>query len=147
MSDKDKHFLHADKHESLLQIDTKILMGMVKDSQSYQNSKFTMSLQYLKKEVRDEVDFLHVDKHQSFLLVDFNTLGIKDAYKGILSLLLGMIKYSQSTQSNRFANIFKISQKRRYEESSFFCMLLMEVARFYRVPAMFIVTCFLAQPD
>ena len=24
-----------------------------------------MSLQYLKKEVRDEVDFLHVDKHQN----------------------------------------------------------------------------------
>ena len=62
-----------------------------------------MSLQYLKKEVRDEVDFLHVDKHQSFLQVDFNTLGIKDAYKVLLSFLLGMIKYSQSTQSNKFA--------------------------------------------
>ena len=55
--------LHADKHESLLQIDTMILMGMVKHSQSSQNSKFAMSLQYLKKEVRDEVNFLHVDKH------------------------------------------------------------------------------------
>ena len=65
--------LHADKHESLLQIDTMILMGMVKHSQSSQNSKFAMSLQYLKKEVRDEVNFLHVDKHQSFLQVDFNT--------------------------------------------------------------------------
>ena len=32
-----------------------------------------MFLQYLKKEVRDEVDFLHSDKHQSFLQVDFNT--------------------------------------------------------------------------
>ena len=120
VNDEDKHFLHADKHESLLQIDTMILMGIVKHSQSSQNSKFTMSLQYLKKEVRDEVDFLHVDKHQSFLQVDFNTLGIKDAYKVILSLLLGMIKHSQSTQSNRFANIFTISQKRRYEGSSFF---------------------------
>ena len=120
VSDEDKHFLHADKHESLLQIDTMILIGIVKHSQSSQNSKFTMSLQYLKKEVRDEVDFLHVDKHQSFLQVDFNTLGIKDAYKVILSLLLDMIKHSQSTQSNRFANIFKISQKRRYEGSSFF---------------------------
>ena len=50
-------FLHADKHESLLQIDTMILIGIVKHSQSSQNSKFTMSLQYLKKEVRDEVDF------------------------------------------------------------------------------------------
>ena len=65
--------LHADNHESLLQIDTMILMGMVKHSQNSQNSKFAMSLQYLKKEVRDEVNFLHVDKHQSFLQVDFNT--------------------------------------------------------------------------
>ena len=84
-------FLHADKHESLLQIDTMILMEMVKYSQSSQNSKFAMSLQYLKKEVRDEVDFLHADKHQSFLQVDFNTLSIKVFYKVILSLLMGMI--------------------------------------------------------
>ena len=62
-----------------------------------------MSLQYLKKEVRDEVDFLHVDKHQSFLQVDFNTLGTKVSCKVILSLLLGMIKHSQSSQSNKFS--------------------------------------------
>ena len=41
--------LYADNHESLLQIDTMNLMGMVKHSQSFQNSKFAMSLQYLKK--------------------------------------------------------------------------------------------------
>ena len=64
--------LHADNHENLLQIDTMILMGMVKHSQSSKNSNFAMSLQYLKKEVRDEVNFLHVDKRQSFLQVDFN---------------------------------------------------------------------------
>ena len=102
-------FVHADKHESLLQVDTMILMGMVKHSQSSQNSKFVMSLQYLKKGVRDEVDFVHADKHQSLLQVDFNTLGIKVSYKVILSLLMGMIKYFQSTQSNKFP----ISQKRR----------------------------------
>ena len=44
-------FLHADKYESLLQIDTMILIGIVKHSQSSQNSKFKMSLQYLKEEV------------------------------------------------------------------------------------------------
>ena len=33
-------------------------MGMVKHSQSYENSKFAMSLHNLKKEIRDEVDFL-----------------------------------------------------------------------------------------
>ena len=36
-------------------------MGMVKHSQSFQNSKFAVFLQYLKKEVKDEVDFLHGD--------------------------------------------------------------------------------------
>ena len=50
-------------------------MGVVKHSQSSQNSNFSMSLQYLEEEVRDEVDFLDADKDQSFLQVDFNTLG------------------------------------------------------------------------
>ena len=56
-------FLHADKHESLLQINSMILMGVAKHSQGSQNSKFEMSLQYVRKEVKDEVDFLHADKH------------------------------------------------------------------------------------
>ena len=80
-------FLHADKHESLLQIDTTILMGIVKHSQSSQNSMLTMSLQYLKKEVRDEVE--DEVENQSFLQVDFNTFGIKDAYKLILLITAG----------------------------------------------------------
>ena len=50
-------FSHADKHGSLQQIDTMILTGIVKHSQSSQNRKFPMSLRYLKKEVGDEVDF------------------------------------------------------------------------------------------
>ena len=54
-------FLHADKYESLLQIDSMILMWMVNHSQSSQNRKFAMSLKYLKKEVNYEVDFLHAD--------------------------------------------------------------------------------------
>ena len=41
-----------------------------------------MSLQYLKKEVTDEVDFLDADN------VDFNILDIRVSYKVILSLLL-----------------------------------------------------------
>ena len=57
-----------------------ILVWMVKHFQSSENSEFAMSLQYLKKEVKDEVDFLHVDKHQSFLKVFFNTLDIKVSY-------------------------------------------------------------------
>ena len=96
-------FLHIDKHESLLQIDTMNLMVMIKHSQSSQNSNFAVSLQYLKKEVRDDVDFLHADKHQSFLQVGLNNLSFKVSYKVILSLLMGMIKYSQSSQSNKFS--------------------------------------------
>ena len=53
-----------------------------------------MSLQYLKKDVRDEVDFLLADKHQSFLQVDLNTLSIKILNKVILSLLIGKFKHS-----------------------------------------------------
>ena len=83
------NFLHADKHESVLQIDSMILTGMVKDSQSSQNSKFAMSLQYLKKEVKDEVDFLHADKHQSFRKVYFNTWGIKVSYRVDINIING----------------------------------------------------------
>ena len=36
-------FLHAEKYESLLQIGTMIFMGLVKHSQSPQNSKFVVS--------------------------------------------------------------------------------------------------------
>ena len=36
-----------------------------------------MLLQYLKQEVKHEVDLLHADKHQSFQQADYNTLAIK----------------------------------------------------------------------
>ena len=68
----------------MLQIDTMILwlwLGMVKHSQSLPKSKLVMSLQFLKKEARDDVNFLHAEKHQSFLQVGFNTLGVKVSYK------------------------------------------------------------------
>ena len=55
-------FLHADKHGNLLQIDSMIFMVMNKHSQSFQNSKDALTLQYLKKGVRDEVEFLHASK-------------------------------------------------------------------------------------
>ena len=64
---KEADFLYADKHENFPRIDTMVLIGMVKHSQSSQNSKFAISLQYLKRDVRDGVDFLHADKYQSSL--------------------------------------------------------------------------------
>ena len=94
--------LHASKHESSLQIDTITFGG---DSQAFPNFPIAslQCLQYLKKEVRDEVDFLHADKHQNFPKVNSSTLSIKVFYKMILSLLLGIIKHSQSTQSNKLS--------------------------------------------
>ena len=94
-------FLYADKHESLLQIDIMVLMGMFKCSQSSQNGKFAKSLQYLKKLFLKLIFCMQIDI--SFLQVDFNTFGIEVSYKVILSLLMGMIKHSQSTQSNKFS--------------------------------------------
>ena len=35
-----------------------------------QNFKFSVSLQYLKKEVSDDADFLYADKHGPFLQID-----------------------------------------------------------------------------
>ena len=63
-----------------------------------------------------EINFLHADKHENFLQVDFKTLGIEVSCKVILSLLMGMIQYSQSTQSRKFA----LFQKRSQGWSSFF---------------------------
>ena len=50
-------FLHATKLEILLQIDTMILIRIVEHSQSSQNSKFTMPLQYLKKKLEMKLIF------------------------------------------------------------------------------------------
>ena len=49
-------------------------MGMIKNSQSIQSNKFAMSLQYLKKGVRDGVHFLHADKHPIFYKLTFSFL-------------------------------------------------------------------------
>ena len=45
-------------------------MCVARHAQITQNNKFAISLQYLKKEVSDEVDFLHADKHESCLQID-----------------------------------------------------------------------------
>ena len=56
-------FLPADKHKSFLQVDNITLDVQSQSSQSIQNNKFAISLQYLKENLRDEFDFLPADKH------------------------------------------------------------------------------------
>ena len=64
-------------------------MFVARHGQITQNSKFAISLQYLKKEVRDEVDFLHADKHECFLEID--------------SMIFNdMVKHSRSSQNSKF---------------------------------------------
>ena len=53
-------------------------MEILKNSLNSQNSKSAMPLQYLKKEVWDEVNFLYADKHQSFLQGDTITIDSHD---------------------------------------------------------------------
>ena len=43
---------------------------------STQNNKFAISLQYLKENVKDEVDFLPGDKHQGLLQIDTVVLDV-----------------------------------------------------------------------
>ena len=59
-------------------------MAMIKLSQSIQSNKFAISLQYLKKEVKDGVHFLHADKYPSF-------------FKLTLSFLMKVARHVQST--------------------------------------------------
>ena len=63
-------FLHANKYESLLQIDTITFIGLVKHSKSSsQNSKVTMSVQYLKKEIREFIFSLQMNIKVSYKLI------------------------------------------------------------------------------
>ena len=45
-------------------------MCVARHAQITQNNKFAISLQYLKKDVSDEVDFLHADPHEILLQIN-----------------------------------------------------------------------------
>ena len=65
-------------------------MCLARHAQITQNNKFAISLEYLKKEVSNEVDILHADKYESLLQID--TL-----------ILMWNAKRFQSSQNNKFA--------------------------------------------
>ena len=132
-------FLHADKHESLLQIDTKIFWWVWSSIPEVPKKASLQCLYNIPKKVRDEVDFFDADKHQSFLTVDFNTLGIKVFYN-----VTGMIMKTWRTWWWEWSSILKvlkvtslqcfynISKKKLWMEFSIFDVsywFLMKVAR------------------
>ena len=106
-----------------------LLLGMIKHSQSTQSNKFAISLQYLKKKVRKGVHFLHADEHQSF-------------YKLGLFFLMEVARYVQSTQNRKLVIFLQ-----RVLQLLLCSIVMQNIQIFYGGPAMFIVTCFLAQPD
>ena len=53
-------FLHTDKHKNFLKIDAMIFDGDGQVLPKFPKLQFPMSLQYLKKEVRDEVDSFYM---------------------------------------------------------------------------------------
>ena len=52
-----------------------VLLVIARHAQISQNRQFVISLQYLKKEGRGEVDFLHADKYQTVLQIDTINFG------------------------------------------------------------------------
>ena len=67
-----------------LQVNTKVFYKMIvsllvclaKHAQSTQNNKLAISLQYLKENMKDEVDFLSADKCWRFFQIDTVILGV-----------------------------------------------------------------------
>ena len=82
----------------------------------------------LRKKVIEKVYFLHADKHESFLQVDFNTLDIKVSCSVILSLSMAMIKYSQSSESNKLTIYCNISKKKLGMEFLFYVKIIIKVS-------------------
>ena len=59
--------MSTDDCQRFLQSDTVILDVHGQACPNYPNKKFAISLQYLKKEVNDEVDFLYAGKHENLI--------------------------------------------------------------------------------
>ena len=78
---------------------------MAKHVHITQNNKFAISLQYLKKEVSDEVDFLQTSM-KACLQID-------------TMILMRMIKHSQSSQNIKFAISSQYLKKEVREEVDF----------------------------
>ena len=100
-------------------------MGMIKCFQITQSKKFAISLQYLKKEVRNRDHFWQPDKLQSF-------------YKLVLSFLMAVARHVQNTQNEKLVIFLQYIRK---NVATAFCSIVMEnIQMFYRGPVTF--TCF-----
>ena len=83
-------------------------VSIPKHAQSTQNDKFAISLQYLKKGVRDEVDCI------------FMQISMEVTCKLILWFLMGMVRHFQSSQNSKFAMSLPYLKKREVTSVSWF---------------------------
>ena len=99
---------------------------MIYHSQSTQSNKLAISLQDLKKEVRNGVYFLHADKHQNF-------------YKLTLSFLMEVARHVQSTQNRKLVKFLQYIKKNVLQ--LLLCSIVMQnIQILYGVPVMFVVS-------
>ena len=75
-----------------------LLMGTIKHSQITQSNKFAISLQYIKKQLRNGGRFWHANKRQSF-------------YKLALSYLMEMARHNQNTQNRKLVIFLQYIKK------------------------------------
>ena len=76
---------------------------MSRHAQITQNNKFAISLEYLRKELSDEVDILHPGKHESLQQIDST----------------GIVKNFQSSQNSKFAMSLQYLKKEVKAEVDF----------------------------
>ena len=85
-----------------------------------------MSLQYLKKEVRNGDHFWHADKRQSF-------------YKLVLSFLMELARHVQNTQNRKLVIFLQYIRK---NIATALCSIVMQNIQILQGSVMFVVTCF-----
>ena len=131
--------LHADKHESSLQIGTKSFWWVCSSIAKVPKIASLQCLYNITKKVRDEVEFCDADKHQSSLPVDFNTLGI-NVFSNVIGIIMNTWKawwweWSSILKVLKVTSLqylYNISKKKLWMEFSIFDVsyrFLMKVAR------------------
>ena len=120
-----KSFLQVDSNALAIKVSCKVmlslLIGMIKHSQC---NKFAISLQYLKKEFRNEVHFLHAEKRQSSCKLTL--------------FLMDVTRHVQSTQNRKLVIFLQYIKK---DSQLLLCPIVMQnIQIFYGGKVMFVVT-------
>ena len=119
-------FWYVNKHESLIQIDTMVLMGCPSIPKIARIASLQCLCNISKKKLEMKLIFLHADKHQSF-------------YKLALSFLIEVAGHVQSTQ-NRKLVIFLQYIKKKVSQLLLCSIVLQNIQTFDGGPVMFVST-------